>query len=61
MFKFVFDVVAELCPQFQVVITEHADINEQWYQDAVIERWRGGPKLIQDDWPRHGGQEADNN
>lgn len=53
MFKFVFDVLEEMEPDFQVVITEHADINEPWYQKAVVERWRGGPKLIPDEWPRY--------
>lgn len=54
MFRFVFNVVEKLSPAFQVIITEHADINEAWYQDAVVERWRGGAKLIPDDWPRVG-------
>ncbi len=54
MFRFVFDVVEKLSPSFQVVITEHADINEIWFQNAVIERWRGGTKLIPDNWPRTG-------
>jgi len=58
MFRFVFDVVEKLSPGFQVVITEHADINEDWYQDAVVERWRGGAKLIPDDWPRAGEADA---
>jgi hypothetical protein len=52
MFRFVFDVVETLKPGFQVVITEHADINEDWYQAAVVEKWRGGLKLVPDDWPR---------
>ena len=52
MFKFVFNVVEKLKPDFQVVITEHADINEDWYQGAVVEKWRSGLKLIPDDWPR---------
>ncbi|HUW29521.1 MAG TPA: DUF3732 domain-containing protein [Sulfuriferula sp.] len=60
MFRFVFDVVEKLSPGFQVVITEHADINEAWYQNAVVERWRGGAKLIPDDWPRAGEAEANN-
>lgn len=59
MFKFVFDVVTELQPGLQVVITEHADINEDWYQDAIVERWRGGLKLIPDDWPRDSEGEAE--
>lgn len=53
MFKFVFEVVEAMAPDFQVVITEHADINEDWYQGAVIEKWRGGLKLVPDDWPRN--------
>lgn len=52
MFSFVFEVVKQLAPDFQVVITEHADFNDKWYQDAVVERWRGGLKLIPDTWPR---------
>lgn len=54
MFGFVFDIVAELMPNFQVIITEHADINEPWYQAAVVERWRGSAKLVPDSWPRYG-------
>lgn len=52
MFRFVFDVVEAIAPDFQVVITEHADISEDWYQGAVVERWRGGLKLVPDNWPR---------
>jgi len=59
MFRFVCDVVGELAPGFQVVITEHADINEEWYQNAVVERWRGGPKLVPEDWPRNGGSDSE--
>ena len=51
MFQFVFEVVKKIAPGFQVVITEHADINKDWYQEAVVERWRG-KKLVPDDWPR---------
>lgn len=53
MFRLVFDVTKGIAPGFQVIITEHADINEGWYQDAVVERWRGGLKLVPEDWPRH--------
>ncbi|MCI0350416.1 MAG: DUF3732 domain-containing protein [Acidobacteriales bacterium] len=54
MFRFVFDVVEGLSGKVQVIVTEHADINEPWYQEAVIERWRGQLKLVPDDWPREG-------
>ena len=51
MFKLVFDAVTEAAPGFQVIITEHADINEEWYQNSIRERWRGGLKLVPEDWP----------
>jgi hypothetical protein len=54
MFRLVFEAVAAVVPGLQVVITEHADINEDWYQAAIVERWRGGLKLIPDEWPRAG-------
>jgi hypothetical protein len=34
---------------------EHADIDESWYRDAVVERWRGGLKLVPNDWNREEG------
>jgi len=52
MFQFIFGVVQGVSPSFQVIVTEHADINEDWYQAAVVERWRGGLKFVPDDWPR---------
>ena len=50
MFELIRDVVNELHPNFQVIITEHADIAEEWYQDAVVERWRRGNALIPAEW-----------
>lgn len=52
MFKLLFDTVAAIAPDLQVIVTEHADLNEPWYQAAVVERWRGGVKLVPDEWPR---------
>jgi hypothetical protein len=52
MFQFVFKVVNELKLGLQVVITEHADIREDWYQSGIVERWRGGAKLVPEEWPR---------
>jgi len=56
MLKLVFEVVARAStgglPGMQVIVTEHADINEPWFRDAVAERWRQGKKLVPDDWPR---------
>ncbi len=50
MFELIRDVVEELQPNFQIIITEHADIAETWYEEAVVERWRNGTALIPSEW-----------
>ncbi len=54
MFELVLQAVNEVEPQMQIIVTEHADIYTQWYQGAVVEKWRGGLKLVPEDWPRQG-------
>ncbi len=50
MFRFVFDVVNDLAPDFQVILTEHAEIVDNWFQNAVRARWRRGRKLVPTEW-----------
>lgn len=52
MFQLALKVVQELSPSFQIIITDHANINEQWFQECIIERWREGNKLVPDSWIR---------
>jgi len=50
MYRLAYDVVQLLGGQFQVIVTDHANINEPWFQDCVVERWREGRKLIPPAW-----------
>jgi Protein of unknown function (DUF3732) len=50
MFELIRDFVKELAPDFQIIITEHADVQEDWYQEAIVERWRHGKALIPVEW-----------
>jgi hypothetical protein len=51
MFDLIFTAVAELAPEFQVIVTDHANLlSRENFQDAVVERWRGGNALIPEDW-----------
>ena len=50
MFKLAYEVAQSLAPNFQIVVTDHADIAEKWFQDRVVERWRGSVKLVPSDW-----------
>lgn len=50
LFKLVADAASELAPDLQIIVMDHADLTEGWFQSAVVERWRGGEKLIPIDW-----------
>jgi hypothetical protein len=48
LFKFIYDRTAQ--GNFQTIVIDHADESEAWFQDAVIQRWRGGEKLVPETW-----------
>lgn len=50
MFTVIWAAVEELQGDFQVVIAEHADLDEQWFQESIAERWRQGDALIPKEW-----------
>lgn len=50
IFDFILAVTRELAPDFQVIITDHAKLNYPDFTEAIIEEWRGGQKLIPDNW-----------
>jgi Protein of unknown function (DUF3732) len=50
LFKFIIDFVNALPIGFQIIITEHADLTEDWFQEAVVQRWRGDEKLVPLEW-----------
>lgn len=39
-------------PGFQLIVTEHANLRDKWFQDALVEDpWTKPPALVPDDWP----------
>ncbi len=50
LFRLIFDVTEKLAPKLQVIITDHADLGEDWFQAAVVEKWRRGNKLVPVSW-----------
>ncbi|GCE09482.1 DUF3732 domain-containing protein [Dictyobacter aurantiacus] len=50
MFSLIFDVVESLAPNFQVIITEHANLDNERYQSYVKENWRRGKALVPTNW-----------
>ncbi|MEG0835733.1 MAG: DUF3732 domain-containing protein [Christensenellaceae bacterium] len=51
IYKFIFDRAKELAPNMQVIIVDHADIQENWFQESITEKWwADGDALIPKDW-----------
>jgi hypothetical protein len=42
----------EDAPGFQLIVTEHANLRDDWFQAALVEApWTKPPALVPDDWP----------
>jgi prefoldin subunit 5 len=51
MFELLFDVCEKLAPNFQIIVTEHANLDNERFQDALVESpWHGNQALIPEDW-----------
>lgn len=51
MFKILKTMCKELNPNFQIIVTEHANLPETWFQEMLVEPpWRNGKALIPMDW-----------
>ncbi|RUO24444.1 DUF3732 domain-containing protein [Aliidiomarina minuta] len=52
MFRWLYDLIQhEFEGRFQVIVTDHADIDEDWFQECVRDKkWRGDEALIPLSW-----------
>lgn len=50
MYRIARDVADQLNGGLQIIMTDHADIDEGWFQECIIERWRGDSKLVPTEW-----------
>jgi len=50
MYRLAFDLVNELNLNMQIIITDHANIKEDWFQKSILERWRDGKGLVPEEW-----------
>jgi hypothetical protein len=51
LFELLFKFTQEDAPGFQMIVTEHANLREQWFQEALVEQpWSKPPALVPEDW-----------
>lgn len=52
LFELLLKFTQEDAPGFQLIVTEHANLREQWFQNALVEQpWTKPPALVPEDWP----------
>lgn len=51
LFELLLKFTQEDVPGFQLIVTEHANLREQWFQSALVEdAWTKPPALVPQDW-----------
>ncbi|SHE52383.1 Protein of unknown function [Microbulbifer donghaiensis] len=51
LFELLLKFVKEDAPGFQLIVTEHANLRDQWFQDALAEQpWTKPPALVPEEW-----------
>jgi len=51
LFKMLYDFTKQEVPGFQIIVTEHANLRDQWFQDSLVETpWTKPPALVPEEW-----------
>lgn len=59
LYELTFDVVQQLGGTLQVIALDHADFEDDWFANSVVQRWRGGDALIPREWLDRNASPAD--
>jgi hypothetical protein len=51
LLRLIYEFVHELAPNFQVIVSDHVNLPESWFQESVVHSWRHGEKLVPREWP----------
>jgi hypothetical protein len=51
LFKLMAEVSKKIEQPFQLIVLDHAHLREDWFDDALVEEWRGGNALVPEAWP----------
>jgi phage shock protein A len=52
LFAWLLKFTQDLAPGFQIIVTEHANLRDQWFQEALVEEpWAKPPALVPENWP----------
>ncbi len=50
LFKLMHTACQEIEKPFQLIVVDHAHLDEDWFEQSIIEEWRGEKALVPHDW-----------
>ena len=50
LFQLISNASAQIGSGLQVIVLDHANIDEPWFANAIVEEWRRGVALVPQDW-----------
>ncbi len=50
LYRLLWEYCDRLVPNMQIIVTDHVDLMQDWFQASVQERWRDGIKLVPVPW-----------
>lgn len=50
LFELMHDASGEIGHGFQLIVLDHAHLEDTWFEDAIVEEWRGDRALVPEDW-----------
>ena len=50
LFELMLEVANEIGEGFQCIVLDHAKISEEWFENAIVEEWRGDAFLVPAEW-----------
>lgn len=51
LFTLMHEACGDIEMPFQLIVLDHAHLRERWFEDAIVEEWRGENALVPHDWP----------
>ncbi|MNL71421.1 hypothetical protein D3C87_1965690 [compost metagenome] len=52
LFNLLYKFAVEDVPGFQIIVTEHANLRDDWFQQSLVEEpWSKPPALVPEHWP----------
>ncbi len=51
LFELMHEACQEISAPFQLIVLDHAHLRHEWFENAIIEEWRGDNALIPSHWP----------